>query len=185
MMIDDDDNDAAVWIFELVVPAFSPLCPSFLSALSDLYLFLFLFRRFFGPVRDPYTYSLAVRVLGFRTPLILGTWVGRSIRSSLAKILQASTYRLHSDEALEISSVGKENNRKCFNDSDYKSLLPFGHCQPALARYSLLQIKVYNAKPMGPIPVITISKHQGHGHNLHSLLNLIALFTNDTNSIIL
>jgi hypothetical protein len=73
---DDDDNDAAVWIFELVVPAFPPLCPSFLSALfftdftcSSSSSFV----AFFGPVRDPYTYSLAVRVLGLRTPLIIGT----------------------------------------------------------------------------------------------------------------
>jgi hypothetical protein len=52
---------------------FPPLCPSFLS-LHFTCFFLFLFRRFFGPVRDPYTYSLAVRVLGLRTPLIAGTW---------------------------------------------------------------------------------------------------------------
>jgi hypothetical protein len=49
-----------------------PPSPKFSFCLSSLlYLFLvFLFRRFFAPVRDPYPYGLAVRVFELHTPLI-------------------------------------------------------------------------------------------------------------------
>lgn len=97
-MNDDDDNsDAAVgpssWSFQPF-----PLCPSFslYPLFTDFTCSSSSSRRFFGPVRDPYTYSLAVCVLGLRTPLNL---------PKVPRPIDSTFNRLHFDEALDRLTV--------------------------------------------------------------------------------